>query len=177
MFHFIKKYLFNYFLKNRLEEHQVAHHFVNLAESERIGILFDSTNEDNIPIIINYVKKLEKARKQVKLLGFIDSNRAATDNLNYDTFSRRNITWYFKPVNGKTDHFTDYKFDILINASLGDIPPLEYITTFSQARFRVGPYDAEKMHCYDLMINPTNDSLESYIDEVHYFLETINSQT
>ncbi len=175
MFNFIRTYLFNYFLQNRLEEHQVAHNFVNLSDSERIGILFDSTDADNIPIIINYVKKLEKARKQVKLLGFIDSNRAATDNLNYDTFSRRNINWYSKPVNGKTEHFIDYKFDILINASLGDIPPLEYITTFSQARFRVGPYYADKTHCYDLMINPTDDSLESYIKEVHHFLETINT--
>ncbi len=177
MFQEIRLFFYKYFLQKELKKHQAKHEFVGLGQAMRIGILFDSTDEQNIPIIFEYSKQLEKKmKKRVKVLGFIDANQGENLSLNYDTFSRRHTSWYFRPKKEHIKPFITERFDILINAYLHDSPALEYISTFSNATFRVGPYNANKTYCFDMMITTEGESLEEFINKVHHFLEKINNE-
>ncbi|TSA49937.1 MAG: hypothetical protein D4R43_03060 [Sphingobacteriales bacterium] len=72
------------------------------------------------------------------------------------------------------DEFIDRKFDILINVSIKENLPLEYIAALSQASYRVGLYDPNKLYCNDLMIDlKGNKTLQKYIDQVKHYLHIL----
>ena len=61
-------------LQQQLHTHQVQHRMLGLQKAQKIGILFDGTDENNLPTIHQYTSIFEQAGKKVSLLGFIDSS-------------------------------------------------------------------------------------------------------
>ncbi len=161
-------------LQSRLKKHIVRHQVVNFQRAKFIGILFDGTDEYNVTAVVNYVHKLKKRKLKVSMLGFVDAKRM-TENMSYMAFSRKEINWYKKPTHHMPVEFTGKEFDILINAHTMESAPLEYIATFSNAKFRVGPYlEDNKTHCFDFMIRTSNDDLTDFLEEVDHYLEILD---
>mgnify|MGYP006255504345 FL=1 len=169
MFQQFRLAIYHYILKSQLKKHHQKHEFVSFEMAKKIGILFDITEEEHIPIINKYVAKLERQQKKVKLLGFVDAS-AANENLMFPSFSRRETNLFFVPKGDAVQTFIEQPFDILICIFLSDSPSLEYISTFSKARFRVGKHLEAKEHCFDLMMNHENDSVKDFLDKLHPYL-------
>ena len=86
-------------------------------------------------------------------------------------FNKKNLNWRLAPVGHTVESFIQRKFDILINLSVKEILPLEYISALSQANFRVGPYEKNKTYCYDLMIDTGEEKdLKNLIEQVKHYL-------
>lgn len=169
----LRLFMYNYLVKKRLKTHKVVHEIKNLKNATTIGILFNGTNEDVMPIINSYVKVLEQQKKKVTTLGFIDTNHPI-DALNVNTFARKQVNWLFIPNHPVPLDFLEKPFDILINIFLEESATLEYISTFSKAKFRVGPYFSGKNNCFDFMLNG-GDSIASFIQQIHHYLEIIDN--
>ena len=169
MFQQFRLAIYNYILQSQLKKHHQKHEFVSFSAAKKIGILFDITQEENIPIIGKYVQQLEKQQKNVKLLGFVDAS-AASENLMFPFFTRKETNLFFVPKGEVTQTFMEQPFDILICAFLTDSPSLEYISTFSKAHFRVGKHLSDKKHCFDLMMSHDNESLKDFLDKLHPYL-------
>jgi len=170
----LQQFFYSHHLKNRLKRHGVRHQVVNFQRAKYIGIVFDGTDEQNIVTVHNYVHKLKKRELKVSMLGFVDASNM-TENMSYMAFSRKEINWYHKPSHHKPVEFTGKEFDILINAHTQESAPLEYIATFSNAKFRVGPYlEDDKAHCFDFMIRTKSDDLEDFLEEVDHYLEILD---
>lgn len=161
-------------LQSRLKKHGVRHQVVNFQRARFIGILFDGTDEYNVTAVVNYVHKLKKRKLKVNMLGFVDAKQM-TENMSFMAFSRKEINWYKKPTHHMPVEFTGKEFDILINAHTAESAPLEYIATFSNAKFRVGPYlEDNKTHCFDFMIRTSNEDLADFLEEVDHYLEILD---
>ncbi|MGB1205661.1 MAG: DUF6913 domain-containing protein [Chitinophagales bacterium] len=176
MFQQIRLAIYNYLLQSQLKKQQQKHEFVSFSDAKKIGVLFDITEEENIPIISQYVQQLEKQQKKVKLLGFVDAS-AANESLMFSSFSRKNTNFFFVPKGNIVETFMEQHFDILICAFLTDSPSLEYISTLSEAKFRVGPHLANKEYCFDLMMNHDNDSIKDFLDKLHPYLNMFSPKT
>lgn len=174
MFNKLKKFFYFQHLKNRLKKHAVNHQVVNFQRAKYIGIAFDGTDEHDVTTVLNYVHKLKKRKLKVNMLGYVDA-KTMTENMSYMAFSRKEINWYEKPSHHMPLEFTGKEFDILINAHMTESAPLEYIATFSNAKFRVGPYlEDEKTYCFDFMIRTKSDDLEDFLEEVDHYLEILD---
>lgn len=170
----LQKFFYSYHLKKRLKKHGVRHQVVNFQKAEYVGIVFDGTDEHEVTTVLNYVHKLKKRNLKVNMLGFVDA-KTMSENMSYMAFSRKEVNWFYKPTHHMPLEFTGKEFDILINAHTIESPTLEYIATFSNAKFRVGPYlEDDKTYCFDFMIRTKNDELADFLEEVDHYLEILN---
>ncbi len=176
MLHKIKYFFYRYHLNKRLKTHQAIHEFGNLNDAETIGILFDCTDVNIITAVGVLVRKLEKHQKQVTLLGYVEVGQDVSEMM-FPTFDSKATNWYFLPNSEELKAFADNNFDILISLFLADIPTLEYMSTFSNASFRVGPHLPSKQYCFDFMVNNNTDSLNDFVKNIYHYLQMISPTT
>jgi hypothetical protein len=162
-----------YFLKKEMKFHHVNRKVMNLYDAKEIGILFDASDTDRRTVITSFVESLRKDRKKASMLGFYNFPKPAI-NLNFPYFNRKNINWHYEPHGSLVEEFIAKKFDILINAYIDENLPLEYVSTMSQATFRIGHYDEGKTYAYDFMVDMKGQrDLNKLMEQFRYYLEMV----
>lgn len=150
----------------------------NLADARSIGILYVLNDAPDYEIVEKFVTLLQRERKEVKALGYVRNKNLISrflPKLSFDFFSRKDITWFYKPLHDKVRDFTEKEFDILIDLNLQDFFPLKYISGLSRAKCRVGRYSEENLDFYDLMLETKPDTgMGAYIEQIHHYLTVIN---
>ena len=127
----------------------------NIADAKRIGILYNATELTSFEIIRDFVKKISSYNASVTTLGYVHSKNLIDHYLyrkGFDFFYKGNLNWYSMPKSEITDKFLHEPFDILINLSLEDYYPIQYITALSPATFKAGRFTSEDQYL-DLMID------------------------
>jgi hypothetical protein len=169
----LRKMLYEYFLKKELKHHKPKRSIVNFAEAREIGIILDATDPTTTNIVNQFAESLRTPYRKVTLLGFYDYPKPAI-NLNFPHFYRKQLNFFLQPQGYIVEEFIDKRYDILINAFLNESPPLEYIAAMSQARYRVGPYKTGKLYCSDVMIDIKGlNDLAYYTEQVKHYLYMI----
>ena len=150
----------------------------NLEEARTIGILYVLNDVPDYELIEGFVTRLQKEHKEVKALGYVRNKNLISrflPKLSYDFISRRDITWFYKPLHTKVKDFIERDFDILIDLNLQDFFPLKYISGLSRAKGRVGSFSDENMEFYDLMLETRQGvTMNEYIEQIHHYLTVIN---
>lgn len=176
MWQSVQMLFYHYYMKQRLQQHRAQHKTITLQDANSIGILFDATKEENAVWVRRFASELEKQKKHVNLLGFINSANAQEQTA-YPSFSRKEVTWYLQPAHHIPNDFLEKPFDILINACITELATLEYIATFSNAKFRIAPYFENKTHCADLFICLKNtDALPDFLRKTLHYLQMIKTR-
>ena len=149
----------------------------------RIGIIWDSTNEDDIKHIASFNRQMTEKGKTVEVLTWIPG-KAVSDRLtglSYMRFMKKSdLSWTFIPSSQDAEKFTTTKYDLLIDINPSSIFPMTYISTVSPSPMKVGPDisgDTEKLP-YDLMIqagHPFNTAL--FLEQVLIYLAMISNGT
>lgn len=174
--HNLKVKYHNYKFNQKANKNQSKRESVDFDKVKTIGFLFDTSDSTNRDIIAKFAKELEQKGKKVSLLGFINSKQVI-ENLPFNSFCLKDLNFALLPE--KTYEVTEFMqkgFDILINLSLNELEPLEYIAAMSNAKFRVGPY-TERTVCYELMIDVSKSkSLNAFIHQAQFFLEKMNKK-
>ncbi len=176
----------------------------NFDSAKTLGIVFNATHQNNYEKIKNFISFLSDYDLKVLAIGFVNDNKIPDNYLYYtgfNFFSKKNLNWYFKPRDPDVDKFIDKQFDILIDFSLGDYFPVQYIVGLSKAKFKVGRL-SEKNNYYDLMIAlekykkpevltdiekskklylnidvEKENKLDFFIEQVKHYLSIINKKT
>ena len=151
----------------------------NIDDATSVGILYDATLEDQIKMIQPFVAYFFDLKKDVKALGFVNSNQLSychIPKLQYDFFYKKDLNWYYKPQNYIVDNFIKKEYDILINLCDSSIIPIKYLVASSIAHFKIGIYE-EDYEIYDLMISLKEDkSLEKLMHEIKHYINLINKK-
>ncbi len=168
----IKKRFHYYFLKKELKFHRVDRKAININNANDIAIIFDASDVEKTAIINQFADSLRAMKKKIHLFGYYNIPKPAI-NFNFPYFNKKNLNWYLEPNGVLVDEFIDRKFDILINACIDEILPLEYIAALSQASYRVGLYNPSKLFCYDMMIDMKEKNLKKLVDQVKHYLGVI----
>ena len=151
----------------------------NLRDAKKIGILYTLDDVPDYDRVSEFVSLLQGDHKVVKALGFVKNKNLVErflPKLSYDFFSKRDLTWFYKPIHNQVKDFIEKEFDLLIDLSLHDNFPLKYISGLSKALFRVGKFSEINAEYYDMMIDmkPTTTS-EEYLGQVQHYLTIINT--
>lgn len=165
-----------FILEKRIVKLQRNANFKNLEQSKNIGVIFNATHQDTYELARKYIDNLQKKGLSVKALGFVDSKQVLDfyqKSLHFDFFSRKNLNWYGKPNNPNTDEFIDTKFDILIDLSIVEDFPIQYVVGLSKADFKVGCVKDSK-NFYDFMIELGDKKvLKYFIEQLNHYFEMI----
>lgn len=148
----------------------------NLKTANRITILFNATEPENIQKVNEFVKTISIGKKIVSAMGFVNEQNISFEHmstLHFDYFSNKDLNWYGKPQGMVIDNFIKEDYDILIDLTLTKSYPLTYMAVASPAKFKVGRCRAD-ISVFDLSIDITKDqSLDALIKEITHYLNRI----
>lgn len=130
-----------------------------------IGILADASTVET-ELVQEFLRKMEALGRETYLLAY-KADKEFKAPLSFDAFSKKEIDWLWRPKGEKVFNFKKQPFDILINLCQHSCYPLEHIAVSSQAKLKIGALTSYPNN-YDLLL--ATDSLESYINQVNFFL-------
>ena len=154
--------------------------FQNYLTAKNIGVIFNASQQETYETAKKYIQNLSKKEGvKVSALGFVDSKEVLDfyqKSIYFNYFSRKNLNWYGKPNNPNTQTFLKTKFDMLIDLSLVEDYPIQYIVAQSKSRFKVGCVKTNK-EFYDFMIDLGDKSnLKFFIEQLDLYLGMINKK-
>lgn len=143
----------------------------NLNDAQTIGIVYDSTDPDHDITITKFAEMLRNKGKKVEIMAYINDKKVDHKG-DIAIFNPKAVNWYGVPTDERVNAYCNKPFDLLICAILRENKPLEYIAYLSKAKYRIGPFDEKKTHCYDLMIEMGDKTDLGYLlDQMIHFLE------
>jgi hypothetical protein len=161
----------------RTQKASQARKTVNLNTAKHIGILFDAADPSNISTVLGFNDKLIDKKKSTKLLGYLRKTDKKNPEGRFPYFTDKEVNWYLKPGGKLVNEFMDEPFDLVIDATIGECLPLEYISSASRAKFRVGYYKDQKVTPYDFMITLEGEpDMETYMEQVNHYLNMIKTR-
>ena len=154
----------------------------NLAVANKVGMLYVAHDEQAHTQVRNYVKKIkeELGLTRIMALGYFPGKALPFHlhtKLNFDAFCQKDLNWYRVPQGKTVRNFIAEEYDILIDLSLQDHFPIQYLMAKSAARFKVGRLSNANAHFLDMMIDTAGaDSLAQLISNMDKYLLMINAR-
>ena len=173
----LKQKLANRVLNKKLQSLKRQRESHNFETAKTAGILFTPTDQVSFEQIKQFLSYLSTYKLQIYVLGYIDSKTIPESFLFWkgiNLFSRKELGWSLIPKSPVVTDFIDKPFDLLLDLSMTDFFPVEYISRLSKSKFKIGRFTTDH-ESFDLMfeLNDTN-KLDAYLDHIKYYLNLIN---
>lgn len=171
----IKKSVHKLFFKKTYAQIEKPRDFISFADAKSVGIIFNGSKEENIKTVQEYASKLKMWGKQINMLAFSDNATTAeelkTKYPDIDFITQKEVTWYLKPKKFSSARFIKNNYDILLNLYIDECIPLQYVSAFSDAKFRVGSYQNNNLYCNDFLIDLKEDrTLPTLLNQIDNYL-------
>jgi len=180
LFRNIRLKIGNTILNNKIAETKRKKHFSNLNEVKTIGIVWDATKTDDFACLSRFFQKMHENKTDVKIMGYYTGKNLPNQYtaIRYlSVIKKEELNFFYHPATRETIAFINNQFDILIDLNFNKLLPLQYISSLSNARLKVGLFEKETANTpFDLMMevkHPVN--IENYLDQVIHYLGMINS--
>ncbi len=154
----------------------------NLGLARKVAIVYVVEDEAAHNHVKNYVKRVkeELGISNIMALGYSDQKvmpHFLHARLNFDAICQKDLNWYRIPQGNAVQNFMAEEFEVLIDLSLEDRLPVQYILAKSRARFKVGRWSESNKKILDMMIDMAGSrSLPQLIQQVHHYLLMVNSK-
>ncbi|MDQ3100000.1 MAG: hypothetical protein M3R08_01320 [Bacteroidota bacterium] len=154
----------------------------NLADARKVAIVYVATDEKAFTHVKNYVKRVkeELGISNIMALGLTDEKVLPNylhPRLNFEALTHKDLNWYRIPRGSTVENFMAEEFEVIIDLSLEDRLPVQYIVAKSRARFKVGRFSESNKQILDMMIDIAGaQSLSQLIQQVHNYLLMVNSK-
>jgi len=155
----------------------------NLAMARKVAIVYVVEDEATHNHVRNYVKRVkeELGISMIMALGYSDQKvmpHFLHAKLNFDAICLKDLNWYRIPQGNTVQNFMAEEYEVIIDLTLEDRLPIQYIMAKSRARFKVGRFSESNKRILDMMIDMAGSkSLPQMIQQVHHYLLMVNSKT
>ena len=151
----------------------------NFNSASTIGFIFDAENKKYYAAAKEFMNYVEGHGIKVNGLAFVSKS----DQIGYlpyrkgvDYFGLDKQNWYGRPVDEGIAEFIERPFNILIDISLSEIYPIEYIFALSRAGFKICNNSTKAKYADFVLELDRKDDLELFIEQIKHYLETIEKQ-
>ena len=151
----------------------------SIDQASTIGIIYNATHRNDSATVKKFIQYLKEERKDVLSIGYIDvkdSSDIVTPHLNYVYFDNSNLSKCLIPGGDDVERFINKSYSILIDLTITASFPIEYITTLSQAKFKVGAKGGYRDKVCDLTIDiDKNNNIAYLITQIKHYLKMIKN--
>jgi len=141
------------------------------------GILLNAKDVKTFELTQTFIKFIRSKDIETLSFGYVDDEKviSAYDyQIGMDHFTKKQLNWYNKPIGLSIEQFISKEFDILIDLTLDEFFPVQYIVGISRAKFKVGRFISDNSY-YDMMIDiEKKNTLEYLIEQITHYLLLIN---
>jgi hypothetical protein len=166
------------FLIKKLAGQKRKVHYSNIKDVKKIGVVWDASKSDEFASLSRFFHKMSERNIEVRILGYYPGENLPDQYtaIRYLTCIKNDeLNFFYLPVSSESNTFINKRFDILIDINFNKLFPLYYITSLSNAGFKVGLSESQTMDTpFDLMIEikkPVN--IENYLNQTVQYLEMI----
>jgi hypothetical protein len=157
-------------------------YYSNFSQVKSIGIAWDASRPMEFSSLTKFYQKMHELKIEVKIFGYYPGKNLPDQYtaIRYLTCIRKDeINTFYHPVSPETKKFINNPFDILIDINFEKQFPLIYVTSLSNARFKIGLFDPESAEApFDLMMEIKNPvDIDNYLVQIIYYLEMIKDKT
>jgi hypothetical protein len=169
-------------LTNKIARAKRKVSYTGISRVKNIGIVWDASRTDDFICLSRFCQKMHERNIEVKILGYFPGKDLPDQYtaIRYLTcIKNKEINFFYHPTSPETNAFISNRFDILIDINFQKLFPLQYITSLSNAGFKVGLFESETMDTpFDLMMEIKNPvDLDYYLFQVITYLEMIRTGT
>lgn len=168
-------------LEKRIQRQKKSRAIVPFEKAQNILIAYSSEQpETELTLIEQFVQQLKSLNKKVTRLIYLGKLKrksvkpgdiAGTIYLSSDDFNLWGL-----PVSPKSNEVLNTAYDYIINLSMHSPVQLCSMTACSNASLRIGPYNANDLACYDLMLgNTQNPDLKQFIQDLNHYIPKLHS--
>ncbi len=180
LFENIRLKIGNYILSRKKSRDRRKISYTNISQIKNIGIVWDASRSQEFPSLSGFILKMKERGINVKIIGYYPGKILPDmyTAIRYLSCIRENeLNYFFIPVTPDADQFIHNRFDILIDINFKKVFPLYFISSLSEACFKVGLSDNKpEQSPFDLMIDCKNSvNIDDYLYQVLHYLEMINS--
>ena len=181
MFNILNNYLFNRRAQKYLNETPRIHRFVNYDKAKTILILFESDYAEKNPNIHKIIEQLQKDGKKVSAWGFINKKEIETAIFpDFRILHHKQTDFFHKPLASFINELKFVDYDLLIDLSLKQLIPLEYLALYAIASFKTGMRKTE-IPVFDFVLDiekatsasDSTETAESQVDEIYLYNQII----
>lgn len=167
-------------LTNKLARTKRKVFYSNIGLVQKIGIVWDASRSDEFACLSRFHQKMRERNIEVKILGYFPEKDLPDQYtaIRYLTCIKlQEINFFYFPIDPESNSFISNRFDILIDVNFKKIFPLRYISSLSNAAFKVGLFEPETAYTpFDLMMELKNPvDVDNYLSQVVQYLEIINA--
>ena len=174
------------------DKHQILFYPVGNGDTSQVvlsqgrRVLFDfchrpnAESADTPEIDIKKRLKEELGLSNIMALGYCDQKilpHYLHAKLNFDAICLKDLNWYRIPQGNAVQNFMAEEYEVIIDLTLEDRLPIQYIMAKSRARFKVGRWSDSNKRFLDMMIDMAGSrSLPQLIQQVHHYLLMVNAR-
>jgi len=168
----IKNSLFGRFIRSKPYTDTHARQTIEYDQIKSMAFLVDGSNPIALRELLNTVHKYALDGKKIFFFGYV-KKLPPFEQEEIIWITQKDMNWFGIPKAPKIKHFIEREFDVLINTSMKTIRPLEYVSTYSKAKLRIGKFDDKKTYCYDFMMHMDNENVYEYLEQVERYLRMV----
>lgn len=160
MFEKINRFIFNRRAKSLLQNYPREKRFVNYNNAKTILLLFESDYNEKNPRIRRIIKSLVNDGKKVMAWGYVEKKEIKTAILpDFRILHQKDADFFGKPLTAFMNELEQMHFDLLLDLTMNEIIPLQYISLFSNVYCKAGNKQNElKMYDFVIDISAVNDN-------------------
>jgi hypothetical protein len=182
-------FLFRFRAKKYLNETPRERRFVSYRKARTILLLFESEFTEKNPNIRKMIFNMQQDGKKVSAWGFIDKKEVATSILpDFRILHHKETDFFQKPIISYINELDELEFDLLIDLTVHNVLPLQYIAMYAKASCKTG-IRKNDLPIYDFVLDvdvlptpqegvePEEDPIdENYLfDKIIFYLKSIQT--
>jgi hypothetical protein len=164
------------FMRRKLKHRKRVKSMYSFESSKVIGVVFKTDTQSDFELVKRFLHFLNEQDNKVVALCFIDNKKVPDYYLlrkGFNFFSREDLNFFFMPKTSFILDFMEKPFDMLIDLSIDNNFPLHYISSLSQAKFKIGKQQTGR-NCFDVMIDTSKqNSVESLIEQIKHYVPVL----
>lgn len=164
-------------LNKELLNRRIHRETVVFSVAKNIGILFSAYTDDDIDTALQYINELKKIGKEVEYIGYIaikdykKKRKSQVIEANY--IFESDFDFFHRPKRNLIEKFYKTDFDVLISLNYTNAFSINYISSLSRAKMRVGKFNVNNVNAYDFMIDDKGESMTSFIEQLNHYLQIL----
>lgn len=163
----LKQYIFQRRLKKHLQENSRQQRSVNYKNAKTVLLVFESDYTEKNRFIKQVIEQLASDGKKVFAWGFLNIKMSSTAILpTFKILDRKSLDCLGCPKESFLRELIDEEYDMLIDLTLKEILPLQYVKMYANAAFKAGiSYSTDDLLDFVFKIPPQEEPVENPTEE------------
>ena len=173
------KWIKNYLLSRKQRKLKRSVRAVNLQEAKTALILYAASKDEDEKLVRNFARYLKEEGISCHTLGFYKkqhkNDRRPEDEMTYYYYDSTEVNFWGVPQKEIVQKMLATEYHLLFDLNLEQKFSLQFLSTLSISKFKVGLAAAYQKEICDLTIKLKNNNLEDLIEQMKKYLNMIKN--